>query len=195
MRDTGLEDALRGGKFRAGAERRAVLLNGDVRRPALLKRFPRLRSQATAEELVPADAAATYPELAGDVSVVLEVVKPAFEELDVTANLEQNRHRRARVTLIVGGLAATILGAIQTAYSDVAWPGAAEAVLGAVLIVLGQQFTRAAHGERFIKARLGAELLRGESFRYLARAGDYAGDTRADTLRRRVADVRRESTR
>ena len=54
-----------------------------------------------------------YRELSGDLTFWLEHLKPRFRRLDHRAQILQNQFWRENVALIIGGLVATSLGAIQ----------------------------------------------------------------------------------
>ena len=163
--------------------------------PALLHRFPRLRARPAASPILPPAERAAFPALEQDFAVLdLELV-PRFEALDREAGRAQNGFRLAQVLLILGGLAATVLGAVQAVQASqggAQWAGFAEAgvvaVLGAVLAISGD--LRFKHD--YLDARLQAERLRAEYFLYLARAAEYSGRSDEEAprlLRRRVRNI------
>ncbi len=160
--------------------------------PTLLRRFPRLRARPAAHPIVPPARRADYPALERDFAVLDAELVPRFEALDVEAGRAQNGFRLAQLLLILGGLAATVLGAIQAVQGQGSWAGFAEAgvvaVLGAVLAISGD--LRVKHD--YLDSRLRAERLRAEYFLFLSRAADYSGredHDAAKVLRRRVRSI------
>jgi hypothetical protein len=159
-------------------------------RPALLRRFPTLRSKDVSTPVLPPDVAQRFPLLAPDVEVLDEVVGPVFAESDRAALHHQNAYRRQQVLMILGGAVLSGLGGLQAALSDERWPGLVLAVLGIVLAGLGQMAGELKTFERFLDERVKAERLRAMYFRFLSRTGRYAGDDRVVTLRRAVLAVK-----
>jgi hypothetical protein len=143
-------------------------------RPALFRRIPSFRAPAS-DPLLPRNAAQRSPDLESDLEVLRQELFPGFEELDRTALSSQHGFRLAQVLLIVGGLIATVLGAIQTALAGSRWAGIAETVL---LAALGGVFRFSGDlnfKQDYLDQRLKAERMRAECFFYLARAGPYSG--------------------
>jgi hypothetical protein len=168
-----------------------------VRRPALVARFPKPfwwrpePDQPWHEDwpVLPGDADARYPLLAADFRLWREEVEQPFRRLDHDAQLMQHQFWRQQVWLIIGGLLATVLGAVQAATGGHLGVAAAQAVLTGFLVGLATLARgRRAH-QGYFTARLKAERIKSEFFLFLARAGDYAGADREQRLRRQVADI------
>jgi hypothetical protein len=144
-----------------------------LKRPALFRRAPKLRAPSS-DPLLPTGVAEEFPALASDIDVLKEELFPDFEKLDVAALRSQNGFRLSQLVLIVGGLAATLLGAIQAALPKSAWAGIVEVslvlVLGVLFVVSGQLSFQ----EDYLDRRLKAERLRAECFFFLARVGGYS---------------------
>lgn len=161
---------------------------------ALFKRLPSLRwSPPRDQEIVPAEAQTQSPAFAGDFKTLDDELMPHFRELDAEALLVQNQFRLQQVTLIFGGVLATILGALHASFgaAPAVWAGIIESVLAATLsaVALRAQGTHAQ--ERYFTDRLKAEKLRTEYFLFLGRVGAYADDReRLACLIRRVADIK-----
>jgi hypothetical protein len=161
-----------------------------VRRPALLVRFPSLRTPRTSWPPIAPRTADEYPELAGDITAVDEVVGPAFREADLAALSHQNRYRRQQVVLIVGAALLSGFGGLQAVLPEQRWPGLVLGLLGALLAVLSTAVNELAALERFMSERVKAERLRSACFRFLSRTGRYAGADRVSALRRVVNAIR-----
>ena len=94
-----------------------------MKRPALVVRFPKPfwwhpnPDEPWDEDwpVLPEDADDRFPELIPDFKIWREKIERPFRRLDHEAQLLQNRFWRQQVTLIAGGLAATVLGAWQAA--------------------------------------------------------------------------------
>jgi hypothetical protein len=131
-----------------------------------------------------------YPQLADDLAVWRDLLQFRFRRLDHTAQVLQNQFWRQNVALIIGGLVATSLGAVQAALGGgVVGLAVAQAVLtGALagLIVLIRS-RRAQQG--YLTARLKAEQIKSEYFMFLGRAGHYAGPDRRAALLQQVDDI------
>jgi len=144
-----------------------------MKRPALFRRVPTLRAPSS-DPLLPAGVAEEFPALGSDIDVLKKELFADFEKLDVAALKSQNGFRLAQLVLIVGGLIATLLGAIQAALPKSAWAGVVEVslvlVLGVLFVVSGQLSFQ----EDYLDRRLKAERLRAECFFFLARAGGYS---------------------
>ena len=118
---------------------------------------------------------------------------PQFRSLDQESLRTQNTFRLGQLSLIAGGAAASVLGAVQTALGGgvlaLAIPEAVLAGLlaGTTVYIRGRNAQRA-----YFTARLKAERLRAEYFLVLAHAGDYAGvgdSERRVLLRSRVRAI------
>ena len=104
---------------------------------ALLAVLPRWRFRpAPPEPLLALDAASRYPLLREQIVDADRLVYPFFAESDMTAQIEQNRHRWFAVLAIGGGLLTTVFGALQAWLQTVAWPGVVVATLGAATSAL-----------------------------------------------------------
>jgi hypothetical protein len=175
-------------------ERRWDRLARAVRtRPALLRRAPRLpwRAVGRIEPIVPGGARQAHPALAEDFAVLERELVPTWAEIELEARRTQNQFWFEQVVLIVGGAAATVMGAWQTALTGHAWPGIVEAVIGGLIAAVALRARELAARERYMESRLKAERLKSEYFRYMARAGDYGaeGAEPERVLRGRVAAI------
>jgi Protein of unknown function (DUF4231) len=160
-------------------------------RPAAFKRFPALRLRPQQAVIVPPELRARCPALEEDFAVLDRELLPRFQELDRTALQAQNQFRLEQVVLILGGVVAVVLGALQGALREAAWPGVVEALVGGLLAVVGVR-TRELHAQRrYLTSRVKAERLRGEYFRFLGRVGEYAGADRNRRLAWQVASIYR----
>ena len=159
---------------------------------AVLRRVPRLwEGDTTVMPPVPVEDHKRYPTLADDFTFLHEELVPAFLELDRRARREQNRFRRQQLLIFVGGSATTVLGAVQAALSDVAWPGFLVAVTGAAVGALTFVARQRGSHRTYLHARLRAEQLRSLYFRYLGRMGEFAdGGARRGTLIAAVETIR-----
>jgi Protein of unknown function (DUF4231) len=160
-------------------------------RPAALKRFPSLRTRPAEGLIVPPELRARCPALEEDFAVLDRELLPRFQELDRAALQAQNQFRLEQVLLILGGVLAVVLGALQGALRGAAWPGVAEALVGGLLAVVGVRTRELRAQRRYLTSRVKAERLRGEYFRYLGRVGEYAGADRAKRLAWQVASIYR----
>jgi Protein of unknown function (DUF4231) len=136
---------------------------------------------------------AAAPALGADFDVLDDELLPLFYELDEGALRAQNDFRLGQLLVIVGGAAATALGAVQAALGGgVTEIGIAEAlVAGALAAVVAHVRGRQAQKEYFT-TRLKAERLRGEYFLFLGRVEPYDAaddDERRLRLRRQVAQI------
>jgi hypothetical protein len=114
----------------------------------------------------PADRVA-FPELAEDFAFLDQELTPAFTELDLLAQREQNRYRRQRISLVAGALLTSVFGAVQAGLRGQAWPGIVVGLLAAAIAaVTATARQRDAQGA-YLKARVKAERLRGLYFAYL----------------------------
>jgi hypothetical protein len=161
-------------------------------RPTVFKRFPTLRLRPAEAAIVPPDVRAGYPALADDFAVLDRELVPQFQELDRIALQAQNQFRLEQVILILGSVLAVILGAVQSALHDMAWPGAVEGLVGVVVTVFAVR-TRELHAQRrYFTCRVKAERLRGEYFRFLGRIDEYAGADRTRRLVKQVTEIHRK---
>src|SRR5690348_362102 len=96
-----------------------------MKRPALFRRVPKLRAPSS-DPLLPPGVAEEFPALGSDIAVLNEQLLPHFEKLDRAALRSENGFRLAQVVLIIGGLIATLLGAVQAALPTSAWAGIVE---------------------------------------------------------------------
>jgi hypothetical protein len=162
--------------------------------PTFLSRLPRLRWRPGPHELlVNPDVRAAAPALESDFDVLEAELLPTFYTLDESALRAQNDFRLGQLLVIIGGAAATALGAVQAALGGgVIEIGIAEAfVSGALAAVVAYVRGRQAQKEYFT-GRLKAERLRGEYFYFLGRVAPYNtddNDRRRLMLRRRVAQI------
>jgi conflict system pore-forming effector with SLATT domain len=116
------------------------------------------------------------------------VGQPRFRKLDHRARILQNQFWRQHLALIIGGLLATSLGAIQAAVG-----GGVEALAVAQVLLTGGlagltvliRSRRAQHG--YLTARLRAERIKSEFFLFLARVGGYG--ERGDPAARLIEQV------
>jgi hypothetical protein len=166
----------------------------SLRNLPLLRPLPRIRWRARrSEPFVPSGKVADCPALEPDIHLLDRQLMPTFRKLDEESLRAQNTFRLGQLALILGGTAATALGAVQAALGGgivaLAVPEALLAGLlaGTVVYIRG----RNAQG-LYATNRLRAERLRSEYFLFLARAGRYAGqdeDARVDLLGRQVREI------
>jgi len=166
----------------------------SLRNVPLLRPLPRILWRAQpSEPFVPSKKLADYPALEPDIHVLDRELIPTFRKLDEESLRAQNTFRLGQLALILGGTAATALGAVQAALGGgivaLALPEALLAGLlaGTVVYIRG----RNAQG-LYATNRLRAERLRSEYFLFLARAGRYAEQddhVRFDLLRRQVREL------
>jgi hypothetical protein len=169
-----------------------------MKRPALVARFPKPfwwrpdPDQPWADDwpVLPKDADKLYTELVPDFRLWRDRFEQPFRRLDHDAQLLQQQFWRQQVTLIVGGLLATALGAFQAAN------GGGNRGVAAVLAVLAGLLTgltalaRARRAQQgYLTARLKAERIKSEFFLFLAKAGAYDQPDRAQRLRQQVEDI------
>jgi hypothetical protein len=159
--------------------------------PAFLAQRPRLFWRGGERyALVSAELRAVSPALAEDFDVLERELLPDFYELDEGALRAQNTFRLGQLFVIVGGAAATSLGAVQAALGGgVTEIGIAEAlVAGALAATVAYVRGRQAQREYFT-VRLKAERLRGEYFLFLGRVPPYDVGDDGERLRRLRAQV------
>ncbi len=167
------------------------------RRLALLYRFPKLFWRPPIDQdwegdwLVVRDQdREQYTQLAGDLAVWLDLIKPRFRRLDHTAQILQNQFWRQNVALIVGGLVATSLGAIQAVLGGgVVGLAVVQAVLTGALAGLTVLIRSRRAQQSYLTARLKAERIKSEFFMFLARTGDYAVPDPQRALLQQVDDI------
>jgi hypothetical protein len=169
-----------------------------VKLPAFLTPLLDIRKHPTEAVLVDDTLRAAVPELLPDLDVVEREALPEFRQFDADALRAQNSYRLGQVVVIVGGAAATALGAVQAALGGgVIGVGTAEAlVAGALAGALTYVRGRAAQQE-YYNSRLKAERLRGEYFVFLARVAPYDtpdAEARLARLRERVGHITSEDT-
>jgi hypothetical protein len=164
------------------------------RRPVLIRRFPKMRWQDHAADPLIDDAdRAAYPELGEDFALLDDKLVPRFQHYDQLALKHQNSFRLQQVLLIIGGLAATALGALLTIATSRSWRGVlglAEAFLAAFLAAVAFYAKAQGSQSKYLGERLKAERLRAEFFLFLSRAVPYI--TSSDPgrlLEQRVVDI------
>lgn len=136
------------------------------------------------------DAESRYPLLASDLRVWRDEYADGFRELDHRAQLLQQRFWRQQVTLIFGGLLATVLGAVQAARGVGNAPIAvAQAIVTGFLAGLAALVRSRGSQQGYLTARLQAERIKSEFFLFLGRVGGYARADREDRLRQQVLDI------
>jgi hypothetical protein len=166
-----------------------------LRRITLFKRLPTLRWREPnkVQEIVPSETQSQFPDLESDFAILEQELMPSFRRLDNEALRAQNLFRLQQVILIVGGVIATTLGALQAAHTKAVWPGVAEAVVAGFLTSVSYIAREFNEQKKYFSGRLKTETLRGEYFLFLGRMGNYANDAdRAQSLIRRVADIESE---
>jgi len=130
--------------------------------------------------------------LADDFAFLDRELMPAFTELDLRAQREQNRYWRQQVSLVAGALLISVFGAVQAGLREHVWPGLAVGLLGAAM---GAITATARHRDvqgAYLTTRIKAERLRGLYFMYLTGLDAY-GDpgSRRKALISDVAAVKR----
>ena len=121
------------------------------------------------------DAAADeYRHLAPALRDLQAVVVPLYDECNTEALLEQNRHRRQQVLLLIGALLTTSFGSIQAALTGSVWPGIVVAIVAAATSAVSSVGRRSASLDRYLEFRRRAERLRSLYFRHLAGSIDGA---------------------
>ena len=158
----------------------------------LLRPLPRVRWRAQSPDpFVPSQALANYPALDADIQHLDRELMPAFRRLDEESLRAQNSSRLRQLAVILGGTAASALGAVQAALGGgvvaLAVPEALLAGLlaGTVVYIKGRDAQR-----EYSTNRLRAERLRSEYFLFVARAGRYAEEDEAGRRRLLRGQVR-----
>lgn len=161
---------------------------------ALFKRLPQLVWRPKKDEqILSLETQNQYADFKADFEILEKKLMPYFRDFDNEALRAQNQFRRQQVIMIVGGVIAATLGAIQAALTDESWPGLAEAVLTAWLTMVAFFVRELGAQKKYFSHRLKAETLRGEYFQFLGRLGDYADDAdREANLIRRIAEIESE---
>ena len=160
--------------------------------PALLARWPYLLYRPRPTRALVEDASA-YPALAADFTMLDKTLVPVFVRFDQEALVAQNAHRRLRLAIVGCALAAALLGVWKSAAGEATAVGVAEVCLGGLGAGLAWVIRKREAQKRFLHARLTAELLRSEYFRFLARTDGYAGEDRASLLQRRIEAMDKEA--
>lgn len=162
-----------------------------IRPPALVARFPKLVWHASPDwPVVSAEQLTEYPALATDLAVWTGRLEPRFRTLDHQAQKLQNQFWRQQVVLIIGGVVATSLGAVQAALGGgnvglaVATALLAGTLAGLTVLIRSR---RAQQG--YLTARLKAEQMKSEYFLFLGRVGDYATGDPLARLLQQVDDI------
>jgi Protein of unknown function (DUF4231) len=133
--------------------------------------------------LLDADAARRYPPLSEQIADADRLIYPFFAQFDVTAQVEQNRHRWFTMLAIGGGLLTTAFGALQAWLQTAPWPGVVVATLGAATSALTTVARRQGSLQNYLTARVRAERLRSLYFEYLASAPATDDAVRRERLR------------
>jgi hypothetical protein len=164
-----------------------------VRRPALTRYLPLLWGVPEQHPIMSVEDQRQFPGLQRDFELLRAELDESFLELDRAAIAGQNRFRLVNLLLIVGGLAATTLGAVQAAADGARfWVGITEAILAGLLAPLAIAARSGRAHRAYATNRLKAERLRSEYFVFLARAGEYQAideERRVEVLRERVAAI------
>lgn len=184
--------ALEGAPVHAEAQERARRPRSHW--PALIVRFPRYFWRPSMDEewaddwpVVRGEQLDEYPALAVDLAVWGEQVESRFRKFDHRAQILQNQFWRQHVALIVGGVVATSLGAIQAAAGGgVVALAVAQALLTGALAGLTVLIRSRRAQQGYLTARLKAEQIKSEFFLFLARVGDYAADDPVTRLQQQV---------
>jgi hypothetical protein len=161
-----------------------------VSRSALLRRFP-TRPPSTTEAIFPAEVRERYPALADDFAVLDRHLKEEFTRTDLTALRSQYAYRGLQVLMILGSALVSVLGAVQASFGGQRWIGILVAAAGALVAAVGTFGKERDTQNTYLQARVKAERLRAQYFRYLTRVGPYAGADREEALQRAVIAVRR----
>ncbi len=170
---------------------------GRLLRFALAARLPRLRRYPPVDSRWPSDwpvvqpeHLVTYPMLASDLDVWLKELEPRFRRLDHRAQILQNQFWRLHLGLILGGLLATVLGAVQAARGGgVEIVAVVQAILTGALAGLTVLVRSRRAQQGYLDARLKAERIKSEFFLFMARTGAYAGEARLTRLHEQVDDI------
>jgi len=156
-------------------------------KPALFVQFPTLRWRPPKERypLVRDAVRKAAPALRHDFDVLDGELVPEFYRLDDKARRMQNTFRLGQVFVIVGGAAATSLGAVQAALGGgVLAIGVAEALVAGTLTFAAAYLRGSRVQREYFTARLQAERLRREYFLFLGRIEPYDLADDKERLRR-----------
>ena len=172
-------------------------------RIALFRRLPKLVAPRLADgPLVDTDsnasmsteeAAARWPTLTSELRDLQEVLVPVYQECSLAAGVEQNRHRRQQVLLLVGGLLTATFGAVQAALSASVWPGIVVAGVAAGTSAVASVGRQSGALDAYLAYRLRAEQLRSTYFSYLMPDPPESESERRDRrcrLQQRVVEIR-----
>ncbi len=178
-------------RSRLAPPRRRPTLRGVL--PALAP-LPRLRWQpASIYPFVSPAARARSPALEPDIELLERELVPLFRRLDEESLHAQNTFRLGQLAIIVGGMVATTLGAVQTALGGGVIALAVPEAVIAGLLTSALVYVRGRNAQReYFTRRLKAERLRSEYFLFLSRVGEYAeedDDKRRRVLHRRMREV------
>jgi hypothetical protein len=161
------------------------------RRPALLRRLPRLFGTPPSRPIVEPEDRRYYEDLEPDLTFLDEQLVPSFERYDKAALRAQNRFRRQQLALILGGALTTILGSLHASLGKGSrWIVLAEAIVAGFLFVAVLVAQRNHEQQKYLESRLRAERLRAEYFRFVVRAGAYADESRRKgALEQRIGEL------
>ncbi len=178
-------------RSRLAPPRRRPTLRGVL--PALAP-LPRLRWQpASIYPFVSPAARARSPALEPDIQLLERELVPLFRRLDEESLHAQNTFRLGQLAIIVGGMVATTLGAVQTALGGGVIALAVPEAVIAGLLTSALVYVRGRNAQReYFTRRLKAERLRSEYFLSQSRVGEYAegdDDKRRRVLHRRMREV------
>jgi hypothetical protein len=168
-----------------------------LRRVALFAYFPTVRAPRGPTSPLLSSAHDEDPDLHADLVLLESVLFPTYERFDQRARLEQNRHRRQQVLLIVGGLLTTVFGAVQAAAATQAWPGIVVSGVGAATAAVASVGRQSGALDGYLANRLKAERLRSTAFTFLAGSARSEGTESGDPecwLRDRVTGISYEQT-
>jgi Protein of unknown function (DUF4231) len=162
--------------------------------PAFLTQRPRLVWRpGERRPLVSVQQRSSAPALAGDFAALDDILMPVFHRLDEDALRAQNSYRLGQVLIILGGSLATALGSVQAALGGgVTALGLAGALVSGALAAVVAYVRQSDVQKQYLTARLKAERLRGEYFRYLARLAPYGAGDQSATLRAQVDAIEYE---
>jgi hypothetical protein len=164
---------------------------GRRRVPALLRRLPIVNGPVETP-IVPTEATTRFPELREDLDFLDEWLVPRFIECDLTAQRQQNRHRRQQLLLVAAGSLGAVLGAVQAALADDKWPALLVSLVAVLSAVFAQQVQHGHALPRYLDERARAERLRSVYFQYVVRVERYRGPSRRQRLREDVAALMNE---
>lgn len=156
----------------------------------LFKRLSQFRPLPREEQhLIPPTEKTHYPAFSKEFEILERELIPAFRKMDNKAITHQNWYRRMYITLIFGSAFVSILVIIQLAV-NIESIGIIGAILAACLGTTTLVSHTFRHHERYLNARLAAELLRSEYFRFLGRIDPYNDEqNRAKKLIKQVTDI------